>query len=36
VRSPENTILHWADDTFRRVVAAGGQFADSDPWLARG
>lgn len=33
VRSLENTILHWADYTFWRVVEAGGQFADSDPWL---
>lgn len=33
VRSIENTILHWADYTFWRVVEAGGQFADSDPWL---
>jgi putative nucleotidyltransferase with HDIG domain len=36
VRSLENTILHWADYTFWRVVEAGGQFADSDPWLGRG
>jgi putative nucleotidyltransferase with HDIG domain len=36
VRSLENTILHWADYTFWRVVEAGGQFADSDPWLPRG
>lgn len=36
VRSLENTILHQADYTFWRVVEAGGQFADSDPWLARG
>lgn len=35
VRSLENTILHWADYTFWRVVEAGGQFADSDPWLDR-
>ena len=33
VRSLENTILHWADYTFWRVVEAGGQFADTDPWL---
>jgi putative nucleotidyltransferase with HDIG domain len=32
-RSLENTILHWADYTFWRVVEAGGQFADEDPWL---
>lgn len=32
-RSLENTILHWADYTFWKVVEAGGQFADSDPWL---
>lgn len=32
-RRIENTILHWADYTFWRVVEAGGQFADSDPWL---
>lgn len=36
VRSLENTILHWADYTFWRVVEAGGQFADSDPWLEGG
>lgn len=36
VRSLENTILHWADYTFWRVVEAGGQFADSDPWLQGG
>ncbi len=33
VRSLENTILHWADYTFWRVVEAGGQFADEDTWL---
>jgi 23S rRNA maturation-related 3'-5' exoribonuclease YhaM len=33
VRSLENTILHWADYTFWRVVEAGAQFADTDPWL---
>jgi hypothetical protein len=33
VRSLENTILHWADYTFWKVVEAAGQFADSDPWL---
>ena len=33
VRSLENTILHQADYTFWRVVEAGGQLADSDPWL---
>lgn len=33
VRSLENTILHWADYTFWKVVEAGNQFADSDPWL---
>jgi putative nucleotidyltransferase with HDIG domain len=33
VRSLENTILHWADYTFWRVVDAGGQFADEDTWL---
>lgn len=32
VRSLENTILHWADYTFWRVVEAGNQFADTDPW----
>ena len=32
-RSLENTIPHQADYTFWRVVDAGGQFADSDPWL---
>jgi putative nucleotidyltransferase with HDIG domain len=36
VRSLENTILHWADYTFWRVVEAGGQFADGDPWLEGG
>lgn len=35
VRSLENTIIHWADYTFWRVVEAGGQFADSDPWLEK-
>ncbi len=34
VRSLENTILHWADYTFWKVVEAGGQFADEDRWLA--
>lgn len=33
VRSLENTIIHWADYTFWRVVEAGDQFADTDPWL---
>lgn len=33
VRSLENTILHWADYTFWKVVEAGGQFADKDEWL---
>ncbi|MCC7281225.1 MAG: HD domain-containing protein [Acetobacteraceae bacterium] len=33
VRSKENTILHWADYTFWRVVEAGGLFAETDPWL---
>jgi putative nucleotidyltransferase with HDIG domain len=33
MRSLENTILHWADYTFWRVVEAGNQFADADPWL---
>jgi len=33
VRSLENTIIHWADYTFWRVVEAGGQFADTDLWL---
>jgi len=33
VRSLENTILHWADYTFWRVVEAGGQFAEEDRWL---
>jgi putative nucleotidyltransferase with HDIG domain len=32
-RSLENTILHWADYTFWRVVEAGDQFATEDPWL---
>lgn len=35
VRSLENTILHWADYTFWRVVEAAGQFADKDDWLER-
>lgn len=35
VRSKENTILHWADYTFWRVVEAGGLFADQDTWLDR-
>jgi putative nucleotidyltransferase with HDIG domain len=33
VRSLENTMIHWADYTFWRVVEAGGQFADEDTWL---
>lgn len=33
VRSLENTIIHWADVTFWKVVEASEQFADSDPWL---
>jgi putative nucleotidyltransferase with HDIG domain len=33
VRSLENTICHWADYTFWRVVEAGDQFAAADPWL---
>ncbi len=33
VRSLENTMVHWADYTFWRVVDAGGQFADKDTWL---
>jgi putative nucleotidyltransferase with HDIG domain len=33
VRSLENTILHWADYTFWRVVEAGGLFAEKDAWL---
>jgi putative nucleotidyltransferase with HDIG domain len=33
VRSLENTIIHWADVTFWKVVEASDQFADSDPWL---
>jgi hypothetical protein len=32
-RSLENTILHRADYTFWRVVEAGDQFAEKDPWL---
>ena len=32
VRSLENTMIHWADYTFWRVVEAGGQFAEEDPW----
>ena len=32
-RSLENTILHQADYTFWRVADAGGQLAESDPWL---
>ncbi|TVQ40609.1 MAG: HD domain-containing protein [Geminicoccaceae bacterium] len=33
VRSLENTILHWADYTFWRVLEAGGQLVDDDTWL---
>lgn len=33
VRSLENTICHWADYTFWRVIEAGDQFAAEDPWL---
>ncbi|MFW5832469.1 MAG: HD domain-containing protein [Pseudomonadota bacterium] len=33
VRSLENTILHWADYTFWRVLEAGDQLADADDWL---
>ena len=33
LRSLENTILHQADYTFWRVADAGGQLADTDPWL---
>ena len=33
LRSLENTILHQADYTFWRVAEAGGQLADTDPWL---
>jgi putative nucleotidyltransferase with HDIG domain len=33
MRSKENTILHWADYTFWRVVEAGGLFAEKDAWL---
>jgi putative nucleotidyltransferase with HDIG domain len=33
VRSLENTIIHWADVTFWKVVEAGGQVSDTDPWL---
>jgi HD domain len=33
VRSLENTMIHWADYTFWRVVEAGEQFADEDTWL---
>jgi putative nucleotidyltransferase with HDIG domain len=32
-RSLENTIVHWADVTFWKVVQAGRQFADTDTWL---
>jgi putative nucleotidyltransferase with HDIG domain len=32
-RSLENTIIHWADYTFWKVVDAGGQLAETDPWL---
>ncbi len=33
VRSLENTILHWADYTFWRVLEAGDQLLDDDAWL---
>lgn len=33
VRSLENTILHWADHSFWRIVEAGNQFVTQDPWL---
>jgi len=33
IRSLENTILHWADYTFWKVVEAGGQLDDEDAWL---
>ena len=33
LRSLENTILHQADYTFWRVAEAGGQLAETDPWL---
>lgn len=33
VRSLENTLVHWADYTFWRVVDASGQLADEDAWL---
>lgn len=33
MRSLENTILHWADYTFWRVVEAGELFAETDRWL---
>lgn len=36
VRSLENTILHWADYTFWRVVEAGGLLADGDRRLDGG
>ena len=32
-RSLENTILHWADYSFWRVLEAGGQLVDDDTWL---
>ncbi len=32
-RSLENTIVHWADVTFWKVVEAGRQFAKTDTWL---
>jgi putative nucleotidyltransferase with HDIG domain len=32
-RSLENTIVHWADVTFWKVVQAGRQFAETDTWL---
>lgn len=32
-RSLENTIVHWADVTFWRVVQAGRQLSATDTWL---
>lgn len=32
VRSLENTMIHWADYTFWKVVEAGGQLEEEDTW----
>ncbi|WP_210242870.1 HD domain-containing protein [Pararhizobium mangrovi] len=32
-RSLENTIIHWADYSFWKIIESGGQLADRDDWL---